>query len=134
MIVFTIIGSIIGAGFASGQEIYLFFYKYGKHGIYGLAICSLLMSCIIYKVLRIVHKKDINTYQEFLDEIFKKEANKKKYLSMSYINNIIINIFLVFTFFIMVAGFGAYFSQEFGIKSIIGSFVIAFFSYLVFFN
>ena len=30
MIIFTIIGALIGAGFASGQEIYLFFYKYGK--------------------------------------------------------------------------------------------------------
>ena len=29
MAIFTIIGSIIGAGFASGQEIYLFFFKYG---------------------------------------------------------------------------------------------------------
>ena len=29
MILFTIIGSIIGAGFASGQEIYLFFYRFG---------------------------------------------------------------------------------------------------------
>ena len=28
-IVFVIIGTMIGAGFASGQEIYLFFFSYG---------------------------------------------------------------------------------------------------------
>ena len=32
-IVLVIIGAIIGAGFASGQEIYSFFYLYGKFGI-----------------------------------------------------------------------------------------------------
>ena len=30
-IVFVIIGTTIGAGFASGQEIYLFFNKYGNY-------------------------------------------------------------------------------------------------------
>lgn len=132
MVVFTIIGSIIGAGFASGQEIYLFFYRYGTNGIYGLALCSLLMTYIIYKVLRIVYEKNINTYEEFLNIIFKRNIKCYKYLNLSYITNKTINIFLLFTFFIMIAGFGAYFSQEFEIKSIVGSFIIAFLSYLVF--
>ena len=38
MILFTIIGAIIGAGFASGQEIFSFFYSYGKNGIYGIRL------------------------------------------------------------------------------------------------
>ena len=29
--IFVIIGTLIGAGFASGQEIYLFFYQYGTN-------------------------------------------------------------------------------------------------------
>ena len=36
-IVFVIIGTTIGAGFASGQEIYLFFNKYGFMGIIGIS-------------------------------------------------------------------------------------------------
>ena len=32
-IVFVIIGTMIGAGFASGQEIYLFFFSYGLEGV-----------------------------------------------------------------------------------------------------
>ena len=39
MILFSIIGTLIGAGFASGQEIYLFFYRYGLNGIMGLVLC-----------------------------------------------------------------------------------------------
>ena len=132
MAIFTIIGSIIGAGFASGQEIFLFFYKYGLNGIYGLIVCSLLMFYIIYKVLKIVYEKNINTYREFLDFIFNKRYSKRKYLNISYINENIVNIFLLGTFFIMIAGFGAFFSQEFGINKIIGSCMIALFSYFVF--
>ena len=47
---FVIIGTLIGAGFASGQEIYIFFYKYGINGIIGIAISSLLIGAIVYKV------------------------------------------------------------------------------------
>ena len=132
MAIFTIIGSIIGAGFASGQEIYLFFYRYGINGIYGLAICSFLISYVICRVLKIVYEKNIETYGEFLNAIFNKDFNKRKYLDLGYTNNIIVNIFLLFTFFIMIAGFGVYFSQEFGVPSIVGSVIIAFFSFLVF--
>ncbi|MCI9062847.1 MAG: hypothetical protein HFJ15_10945, partial [Romboutsia sp.] len=48
MVLLVIIGALIGAGFASGQEIYLFFYKYGIYGIWGLVICSGLIGLIIY--------------------------------------------------------------------------------------
>ena len=132
MAIFTIIGSIIGAGFASGQEIYLFFYRYGINGVYGLLLCSLLMSCVIYKVLKIVYEGNIETYRDFLSVVFKGDFNKKEGLDLGYINNIIVNVFLLITFFIMIAGFGAYFNQEFGINSILGATLIAFLTFLVF--
>lgn len=132
MAIFTIIGSVIGAGFASGQEIYLFFFKYGFFGILGLLICSFLISYIIYKVLKIVYVKNVDTYAEFLNKIFRGNISNSKYFNLSYINNIIVNIFLLFTFFIMVAGFAAYFSQEFGQSHILGALFIAFFAYVVF--
>ena len=34
----VIIGTIIGAGFASGKEIYIFFGQYGKFGIIGAIV------------------------------------------------------------------------------------------------
>ena len=132
MAIFTIVGSIIGAGFASGQEIYLFFYRYGIRGLYGLLICSFLISYIIYKVLNIVYDENIDSYQLFLEKIFNKNLVKKKYLDLSYINNKIVNIFLIFTFFIMVAGFGAYFSQELGLSKILGSIIIASCAFFIF--
>ena len=72
----VIIGSIIGAGFASGQEINSFFYKYGIIGILGIIISIFLISLIIYKVFLIIKKENINTYKNFLEIIF--EKNNKK--------------------------------------------------------
>ena len=67
MILFSIIGTLIGAGFASGQEMYLFFYKYGIGGIFGLILCSSLIGLVIYKTFIIIYKNQkINSYYDFL--------------------------------------------------------------------
>ena len=52
-IVFVIIGTMIGAGFASGKEIYLFFFSYGLEGTIGLIISSIITGITIYKTLEI---------------------------------------------------------------------------------
>ncbi len=131
MVIFTIIGSIIGAGFASGQEIYLFFYKYGIKGIYGLILCSFFISLIIYKSLKIIYENNVMNYLEFLKIIFKSDIHNK-YLNLSFINNVIINLFLLVTFFVMVAGFGAFFEQEIEIRGILGASILAISSYFIF--
>lgn len=130
-IVFVIIGALIGAGFASGQEIYSFFYKYGVNGILGLLLTSIFLGIIIFNVLNIIKERDIKTYKEFL-ESFQERKIKRKYLNLEYITNIIINIFLLITFYIMIAGFGAYFSQEMGINNFIGSLILAIICFIIF--
>ena len=159
-ITMVIIGSIIGAGFASGQEINSFFYRYGIIGILGIIISIFLISLIIYKVFLIIKKENINTYKNFLENIFEnkninkkiiqeknnkkiinkknklkinnKKLNKNKYLNISNITNIIINIFLIISFFIMIAGFGAYFEQEYKISAILGSSILAVICLIIF--
>ena len=127
-VVFVLIGTLIGAGFASGQEIYVFFFSHGMEGILGILISCLLMGIVIYKTLKILKKNKINTYNDFLNTLLKKYKNTK----MVQIINMVINIFILVTFFIMIAGFGAYFEQELGINSIIGSLILATFSFIVF--
>ena len=126
MIILTLIGTFIGAGFASGQEIYSFFYRFGKIGILGIIICGFILGYIIYKTLSIIYKKNIKTYKEFLNYIFKNN------LKLVEINNILINLFLCVSFFIMISGFGTYFNQEFGINKIIGNLFLAIISYIIF--
>ena len=123
--VFVIIGTLIGAGFASGQEIYIFFYQYGVNGILGIIISSLLLGFVTYKVLCICQENELANYKSFLKRIIKKE----KYLE---IFNTIMNIFIIITFYIMIAGFGAYFEQQLGIYSLVGSIILALICYFVF--
>ena len=49
-VVLVIIGTLIGAGFASGKEVYVFFNKYGSCGLYGMILSGIILSLVIYKV------------------------------------------------------------------------------------
>ena len=124
-IVFVIIATLVGAGFASGKEIYSFFFCYGMYGIFGIFIASTIISIVVYKVLKICSRNNISTYSEFC-EIF---GNT---FSMSSILNNIVNIFLLITFFIMISGFSTFLKQEFNINQIIGSVIIISLCYITF--
>ena len=125
-VVFVIIGTMIGAGFASGQEVYLFFFSYGMEGLIGILISSFIMGFVIYKTFQMVNKYGIDTYKDFLNILIQKNEKLKPIINM------IINIFMLITFFIMIAGFGAYFEQELGINSLIGSTILAMACFIVF--
>ena len=127
-ITFVIIGTIIGAGFASGQEIYTFFNKYGANGIIGICISILLMSYIIYKTFKIVLENNINNYEEFIKTIMPQKFKDNKILRLTISN--IINIFLLICFNIMVAGFATYFVQELNISKWFGAIIIAVLSFI----
>lgn len=120
---FVIIGTIIGAGFASGQEIFSFFNVYGKNGLLGIAVSNLLMGIIIYKTFKIIFTKNINNYNDFIENIIPKKIRKYKILKQTILN--IINIFLLITFYIMAAGFASYLLQEFKTPKIIGGAILA---------
>ena len=126
-IVLVIIGALIGAGFASGQEIYSFFYSYGGVGLIGIIVTCILISLTIYKSLKIIYINEIDNYDKFLKIFIKNEKVTK-------VINVVINILLLVTFYIMIAGFGAYFDQELGINRLIGSIVLAIMTAVVFFS
>ena len=134
-IIFTIIAALIGAGFASGKEIYSFFFIYGIKGILGIFISSFLISLTICQVLKLCYKLDINTYTEFYTYIIEHIFPKKDNNSITKITNFIIalvNSFLLISFYIMIAGFSSFLNQEFNINKIMGSILIVFFCYLAF--
>ena len=124
-VIFVIIGTIIGAGFASGKEIYLFFGKYGINGILGIMLSSIILGIIIYKTLIIAKNYNISTYKELINIMTDNNLMKQ-------VIKLLINIFLLISFFIMIAGFSAYFSQEFGLSTLLGSALITFLCYITF--
>ena len=124
--ILVIIGTIIGAGFASGQEIFTFFNVYGSWGFLGLFVAGVLIGFIVYKALVISIDNNISAYPNFVSIVM---TNRK------FANSVIcyvVNIFLLISFVVMCAGFSAYFSQEFGLPSVFGSFIICILSFFTF--
>lgn len=124
-VICTLIGTFIGAGFASGKEIYLFFFKYQVYGILGIIVSAIFIGYIIYKVLNISKRNDICNYNEFLNYLI-----KNKLIKIILIN--IIDVFLIISFCIMVSGFSAFIYQEFNINIIIGFILMLICSYCAF--
>ena len=129
---FVIIGTIIGAGFASGQEIYTFFNVYGLKGLIGIFISCSLIGLVIYKTLEISMKLKSEEYGDFVKLIIPQKFKSNRILIFT-INNII-NIFLLISFFVMVSGFASYFFQEFQIPKKYGGIIIALLSLITFFK
>lgn len=123
----VIIGTVIGAGFASGKEIELFFFQYGIKGILGLVISSILTGFIILKVYRMIIKQQISSYDEFLSKISHNQQ-------ISQIMKHIIELFLLISFYVMIAGVSSYFYQEFQIPTIFSASIMALLCYITFQN
>ncbi len=82
-----IIGTIIGAGFASRKGKYIFFSKYGLYGIIGILFSGTILGILTSKVLKIIGKEQkVNTYNEFLFYIFNNK-NSKLVVILNYIIN-----------------------------------------------
>lgn len=118
------IGTIIGAGFASGQEIIQFFGVFGYKGLYGVILTTFLFSIIGAIVLSIVYKNKVMKYEEFLFPMFGKGFGR--------IIEIVITLFLFIGFCVMLAGSGAIFYQQFNISYNIGIYVMAICSMVTF--
>ena len=121
----VIIGTLVGAGFASGSEINLFFNQYGLLGIVGIIVSSALFGIIIYKSILLAHKHNLTSFSKYLEQ---KYQNKK----IHNVIHILINVFTCATFFVMVSGFGSFFKQDLNISKFVGCFIIAIMCYFTF--
>ena len=111
-----------------GKEIYTFFGRYHIFGLLGIIISSSVLGLTINKTLKIIFENNINNYNDFIIKLFKGNKYGKKIIN---IINIIINIFLLATFYIMMAGLSSYFKQKYNISNYITSIVAAFICYIV---
>ncbi len=90
--------TIIGAGFASGQEIVRFFSIYYEGGFYGIIFAGVLFSAIGYIVLDRIYKDRIRSYEEFVFPAFGWFAG--------WVVEIAVTLFMLCLFIIMIAGAG----------------------------
>ena len=69
--------AVIGAGFASGQEIVSFFARYGRAGMVGIITACAVFALFSYAVLTVCVREGITGYGGFIDTIFKSALMRK---------------------------------------------------------
>lgn len=96
--------TIIGAGFASGQEIMQFFSVYYEGGFYGIILAGILFAIIGYIVLSKVYSERIRNYEEFLFPTVG--------WFIGWVMEIMVTLFMASVLCIMVAGAGSIISDK----------------------
>ncbi len=103
-IAFAYVGTVVGAGFASGQEVMSFFTIYGHKALWAILISSFLFAFIGTGILLLGMELKASSFGKLIDTMFG-------------LLSPIINIYLLFAMMViniaMLAGAGAMF-QEFG--------------------
>lgn len=99
----TFVGTVVGAGFASGQEIYRFFSVQGLQGFLGICCSIFLLGAFGEKVFRIGLALKPESYKEFF--------NYSLGPGLSGIADLMISTFLIILVGVMFAGSGAIFKE-----------------------
>ncbi len=116
-IAFTYIGAVIGAGFASGQEILRFFGAHGITGIIGIPVSCMLFFFFGYSALLMGKNLNANSHVDIV------RYTNGRLLGGAI--DVIITIFLFGGLGAMIAGAGAVFEEQFGIGAVWGTLAMA---------
>lgn len=120
------IAAVIGAGFASGQEIISFFVKYGRYSIIGVFIACVIFALFSYAVLRLCVERRIDTYNCFLGIIFERKYARRAVEGVTL-------TFGIVSLCVMTACAGEIGFAMFGMSRIAGAFIFTILCGAVFF-
>ncbi|MCP3764663.1 hypothetical protein NLX67_20185 [Domibacillus sp. A3M-37] len=113
----TYIGTVVGAGFASGQEVLQFFSAFGLKGIFGIILSTFLFFFFGYIILLIGKTYDTASYVDII-----RFSNG---LFLGALIDVIITIFLFGALAAMIAGAGAIFDEQFHLSPLWGMLLMA---------
>ncbi|RHW31413.1 hypothetical protein D1B31_22290 [Neobacillus notoginsengisoli] len=100
------VGTVVGAGFATGREIVEFFSRFGFIGFLGILVSGYLLISMGSKLMRTAARINVDTYQGFNEFLFGKRA--------SGIINILMLLMLLGVTSVMMSGAGAVFEEQLG--------------------
>lgn len=106
-IAFTYIGTVVGAGFATGQEILQFFTQYGKWATITIALSTMLFVWLGTKMMLIAHDTRSRSYEDLNKHLFGHKAGKW----ITWITLIV----LIGVNSVMLAGAGSVFMEHLGL-------------------
>lgn len=111
------LGAVIGAGFASGQEILQFFIVFGAEGIKGVALAAVLFGYLGGLVMVLAVYTGSSNYSDIYRKILGKIPGR--------IMDILCIAMLPGGLVVMLAGGGAVFSEHLGLPGLAGTALIA---------
>lgn len=120
---FTYIGTVVGAGFASGQEILQFFTIYGLKGLWAIGVASLLFFWVGTKMMLISRRIGAYSYHDLNHYLF------GKYIGA--VVNILTPVILFGVTTVMLAGTGSIFEEQLMLHYQIGIVFTLLLTYLV---
>lgn len=107
------IGIIVGAGFASGQEILQYFTSFGPMGTVGAVLSTVLFAYLGMTLTRLGSQTKTKSHKEVIYKISGRPLG------------LVVDAIIIFTLFgvgvVMIAGAGSILNQQFGLVPIIGS-------------
>ncbi len=110
------VGTIVGAGLASGQEITQFFSTYGYVSFFGLILCGIFYIFITNIISTVSLEYNLNSYTDFIRLVSPGFLGK----TTDYLTS----FFLISGSAVILAGSGALLYQYFGIPKYIGIFLM----------
>lgn len=120
------IGTIVGAGLASGQEVLQFFTLYGFKGLPGIVICGILYIITGYVTVAMSYKFHASSYNDLV------YISCGKYLGL--VVDFLTTLFLFGGTCIILAGSGAIFRESFKLPWFLGVALMAVVTIIVVFN
>ncbi|MED4570398.1 YkvI family membrane protein [Brevibacillus agri] len=109
----TYIGTVVGAGFASGQEILAFFTSYGHAGTVGILLATSLFVWLGYKMMLLAHQLRTPSYESFNQKLFGPMLGRTM--------NVLVFLTLFGVTTVMLAGAGSVLEEQFDIPYLLGT-------------
>lgn len=113
----TYVGTVVGAGFATGQEVLRFFTYFGLDGIYAVLGAALLFATLGALILKLGHDLNAESHLVVVEEIVGPAAGR--------ILDLVITFFLFGGAAVMMAGAGAVFAEHWHLSRLLGTALMA---------
>ncbi len=108
----TFAGTVVGAGFASGQEIVQFFASFGKAGLAGIAVATVLFAWLGGRLLEVGYRLRATAYHEAIYHV----CGRRAALAIDWLTA----AFLFVMLSVMVAGMATVARDSFGVVFPVG--------------
>lgn len=106
-IAFTYIGTVVGAGFATGQEILQFFTRYGKWGALTILLSTALFIWLGTKMMLLANKIQAESYEDLNRRLFGEKIGQ--------VLSLFTLLVLIGVNSVMLAGAGSVFEEHLGL-------------------